>query len=772
MVKAIILTVGLALAPAAAAFGQQSALRFGVYDADGEPAAGAVATLLSRSDSTIIDAAIATAEGQVVFPADSLAWRMVDISYPGYASVRIGASEVPDSVRLAVSATELQELVVQGQTLQRATGRFIYDPGSLRRELPNVYEILRFTPMVHFQDGVATIISTGTAKIYINGRDPKMPQAALAEYLRSIPAQEIKRIEIVTNPGSTQRAGDASGIVNIVIEKPDDGLLGSASASTGYDDRFVRARSSVWLGYKRGKFSASGSIAYQRWGNRSKTESDFRYAVPEEKSVSNTTTAYSAIDVLGGSAVAEYAFTPRSTLGASFNVSGASVGEHSEVHTVTSTPAAPAELSAMHVNTRTPWVRPEIGAVLYYTLRTDELGSTLDVMADYSLRKTVTNTDYSSDGSHTWQNTAVSGHGFSFTPKYKWILSNAHRLDAGYDFVTAHMDNKSDFAGQKDDFTYDETVQSAFVQWKSKWSDVFSAEVGIRVENSRIKGLSPDASESFSRTYTDWFPSLSLNFDLPHSQNLSLEFKRRIVRPFYNTLNPFVRWTSSTTCTAGNPDLRPEYPWDVTLYYSFLNGFVLSAHYMYVSENMGDYTFGRGGITVTGWDNFGRIHSFVPSLSYAKTVGIWTVRASTDGIYRNEEATLDGDDISYSHWTWELTFINHFAISKKHNFGAELFYRAMSPWQALGRKTKWKNQLSVGLSKGFNSGWYVSLNVSNILNCSNVFHYNSPDYSYDNRSLYNSVGFSLSVSYTFGKYQVNAAEGKGSDKMSGRYSSF
>ena len=135
-------------------------------------------------------------------------------------------------------------------------GRFFYDPSELRDETNDAIGVLERMPLVTFRDNSAKIFGRGEATIYINGRPPRMPRSALMQYLRTVRPANIKKVEVIVNPGASFGSG-VNGIINLIIDNPYEGFLSSTGISARYDEERVSPQISTWLGYSKGKFNMS-----------------------------------------------------------------------------------------------------------------------------------------------------------------------------------------------------------------------------------------------------------------------------------------------------------------------------------------------------------------------------------------------------------------------------------------------------------------------------------------------------------------------------------
>lgn len=749
----------------------QQTVCIGVYDrSDRQPLAGAAVCLTGVADSIIHHAIIADEQGIAVVPADSLNHRRIAIAFPGYVSDTIAGDAVPDSVFLSQKANELNELVVKRQRLTRSAGKFVFDPGELRNEVPNVYEALRYTPLVNLDGNSLRILGKGRTEIYINGRSPGMGKDAVVAYLRSLPAGQIKSIEIITAPGSSQRADGADGIINVIVSNPYEGVIGMASADVRYYSHTVSPGANLWLGYNKGKFSGSVIAVYNRVEQKSKTLADYTYSEPDEKHVHNTDTEHSTTNILNFGATAKYTINRDSRAGVSFN--GTAHNSRERIRSLSSVISGGAEpiLSEMGMDNSTPWSRPIISGLAYYTLYTDSLDSNLDITATFNSSTKTQHTGYTTSGGTSATHSRSDATGYSAKAKYKWNMTKQQQLLFGYEFYRNSIDNTFDYGSQTNIFDYRESVHAAFAQWNAKWSDALSVNIGLRMEHSTISGASPEnAAESFTNRYTDIFPTLSLSWDFTAGHNLSVDIGRSMYRPFYSSLNPFVVWTSETTCRRGNPLQKPEYAWNTSVYYSLPRGFILAILFSRTTDTIYDYTFDDHGVTVSSSANIGNDFTFSPYITFNRTFGRFRLRAETGASFNKFAGGVNGTDLSYSHWDWRANASCRWTASRTHGIYLSVSGAVYSPIKRPGGTYKWKNILSFSAGKSWNCGLDCSFNVYNILGWANNPYYTSADYSYSSRPVYGQQMCSLSLSYTFGKQTVRADNGRRDTTFSNRF---
>jgi outer membrane receptor protein involved in Fe transport len=139
--------------------------------------------------------------------------------------------------------------------------------------------------------------------------------------------------------------------------------------------------------------------------------------------------------------------------------------------------------------------------------------------------------------------------------------------NAVYDSIvygqTIHDYNRSNH------FIYDENINAAYVNFSRPLSKKWNAQAGLRLENTNAKGDQVTTGEKFDRHYTQLFPTLYLQYKANDKNSFVLNYGKRIRRPDYQRLNPFINFLDRYTYQQGNPNLKPQFSHNIELSHSF-----------------------------------------------------------------------------------------------------------------------------------------------------------------------------------------------------------
>ena len=773
-------------------------LRGCVLHSNGEAVVGAVVSCIALPDSTIVGYSVVNENG--VFQINGVGYSrdnlLLEISCLGYEKSYIKPLDDNLVIKLKESVTGLSEVVITAPAsrLQQKPGKYIYKPSPYELESIDSYDLLRYTPLVSVENNTVNILGKGTSSIYINSRKPVMDNASIMETLRSVPADQIEKIEIIMSPNSSHKASTKGGIVNIIMKKnPNQGLTGSTSVGVTYLGEEITPRASLYLGYTKKKFNASANLSYQYYNMYNEKQTTYNYT-DSFIDILNSASSHTTGHFLNSNITLSYDLTQRSTMGTSFHIGGS---ESNNISTTLSSNYYKGTIdkhSKSYSETKNPLKKPEMSFVAYYNLKTDDKGSNLDISSNYSssVNASLGCMQYESGvNSHELvpysrfqQNSTVNSYGYEFKGSYSHFYNNGSSLETGYEFNDSHISNdyvRNDYNGNEyvkneknsNLFEYIENVNAFYFTYDREWNDVISTTVGLRAENTNVKGNQVSSNERFANNYWHLFPKLNLLVDLPNgNHSFSLDISRSIVRPFYNDLNPFKIWTSENTYNKGNIYLRPMIYSDIDFSYTLFQNYIIGTSYCYGSDAFSEYSFlAENNTTVSSVANFGNeqtlsIYCNIEKVLFKK---VWRVSLNATADYENTRGTIGGNDVSYTTWTGTVGIRNIFNLSSKYGIRTTLSYNYNTPSKGIFKEGHHKHLLNVSFSKEFKFGGIISIDAVNLLNYKPAYYFNSESYSYKDTPQTNNISLQIKYTQKFGQSRVRGAQNRSDTNHLGRF---
>lgn len=454
----------------------------------------------------------------------------------------------------------------------------------------SILEMLRKVPLVTV-DGEDNVQVNGSSsfKIHVNGKPNNMMSNNPKEVLKSMPANTIKYIEVITSPGAKYDAEGVGGILNIVTVG--GGFEGYTATFRGNVSN-NGAGAGTYAMVKQGKMTISVNYNYD-YNNSPRSYSDnyrenYEPGARDEKFLESQSSSKSKGNFQHGNLEASYEIDTLRLLTAAFGMYGGSNESDNNGNTVMyrtnhEDVAYRYRTDSRNKNSwysingnidyqRTSRKNKQRMLTLSYKINTQPQTDNsknvyLDIFPDEQkeeLAERLRLENYHSDGkTNTMEQT--------FQVDYTTPIGKLHTIETGakYIFRRNSSDNALyEAAGGSDNYAYNEDrsseyrhlnhILSAYVGYTLKYKD-FSFKPGVRYEQTiqRVKYI-VGPGEDFHTNYSDWVPSVSLGMKIGKTQNLRVGYNMRIWRPGIWNLNPYFNNQDPMSISQGNPDLKSE----------------------------------------------------------------------------------------------------------------------------------------------------------------------------------------------------------------------
>lgn len=589
--KMFILMILLALSISISA---QSVILGRIIDKDSIPIAGATISLLNYTDSTNIAGAISDSEGRFEVLNIELDNYILLFSMVGFKKVYM-PQQVGENTKNELGDIVLEEdsYLLSATTVIGKRPPVKVEPGKTTVNLSsallstdgNILDVLRKLPGVIVQnDGTIILNGKSGVNVLIDDKVIYLSGENLINYLRSIPVESVKDIELISQPSSKYDASGSSGIINIkkkIIKEQGIDLAVSSGLEKG---KYTRGNENLTLNFRQNKLNIYANYSYYwgkdymemsisghyidpttskplelrkdlasdlrrkyrahymkigldydlsdkivvetylslNWLNRNKNDLTISDFFNSDKAHSDSTLTalnspdFSYTNIIGGANVA-YKFSKTGKWGASFDYQLFDQGDDQFLTSSFET----------HIN----------------QVKEDTLSG--KTKGDIKIYSGQTNLSYS------------ISEKFGITAGLKSVFVNIGSKALYKNLVDGNWLYDNDLSSN---FSYDENINAMYFQLNTKWLSRFSTEMGLRLENTYAKSNYCLAVQDtlFSKRYTHLFPSLSVQYQLSENHDLSLIYGRRIVRPNYRSMNPFVEVKDQFLYDRGNPELKPE----------------------------------------------------------------------------------------------------------------------------------------------------------------------------------------------------------------------
>nr|WP_295863968.1 TonB-dependent receptor [uncultured Chitinophaga sp.] len=589
------------------AAGQQFSVSGKVINQTNVPVGFVYAGLL-KPDSTPVAQTMTDTLGHFTLKAPKGVYRLV-IRQFGNTGVdrQIQLDKAMDLGAIGITAlTELQGVTIAGakRLVEQKVDRLVFNVE--RAVMPTggtALDALKATPGVRVQQESVSVVGKGEVLVMVDDRLQRMSQEDLTVFLKSIPADNIKSIEVITAPPAKYEAEGNSGLINIKLKKAKANSW-DATIGAGYTQKTYGGGNLQGLfNYNYGKVALQASLGKSR--QQLLTTSDNRIFYPREwwkeeirnKSESNVLSAGLGLD---------YKLTSGWTTGIKY------LGSFTDKTSVNQPLTTRSNGSTQVVNGYVASAadarnKPAMNALnWYHAFSLDSLGKNLTVDVDFfsyrknddrffsgneldAVKRIVPGTFFSSANSNINTINNFSGKADVSLP-YQWAnisfggkfsYTNTRNDLVVYDHHTGTPVLNTD---QSNVFNYKEYNEALYFSANRKINARWEAQLGLRAEATQTKGYSGNLDQTNTNRYMKLFPTAYVTFVPNENNSLSLNYSRRIRRPDFDYLNPFVVRTSPYFYSEGNPFLKPSYIDNVELSYVKSQKWASSVYYSRVTD--------------------------------------------------------------------------------------------------------------------------------------------------------------------------------------------
>lgn len=784
-----------------------------------QPVEFATVVLLNAQTQKQLTGVVTDEKGAFKFPEVTLGKYDLSFSFIGYRSKTIKGINLtpqkPDyttgNFSIAAESVNLGTVEVVGQqaVMENKIDKFVYNADKdITSSVGNAGDVLQRVPLLAVDgDGNLSLRGSSNIQILINGKTSALFSGGnVSDALKSIPADQIKTVEVITSPSAKYDGEGSAGIVNIITKKKSaEGFTGTISASGGTRSN----NANLSLNYQRGRFGLNfnGGSFYTPPRPSSSTFLREDFLSTGTRTLDQQTEGTSSF------------YGPRGTLGMSYDLNA--------YNSINSTLTFNGFGQASDNTTKALFLDPASGFRQEYTriAEANSLRGGFDWNSDYRHTFKTPEQELSFSFQLTGQNSFTKNsltqagndpnllrnekndnRGINiettFQMDYAHPFSKKVKLETGVKGVLRNID--SDFTYSKfnedskqyvedlqrsDVFLYDQNVLAAYASFNIKLSDKWGLLAGTRYEHTDIAGKYRNQERvPFSSDYDNFLPSITINHILKKpGSSVKLSYSNRIQRPSLRYVNPYIELTDPRDITVGTPLLFPEQTDQLEFTYNtFLKGgTVINAGiftrftdaiiepYTIVVNDVNNIPADQAallnsikpflgqidnGISITTYQNIGKGTTVGFNFFSSVTIKKIQLRGGATVSHYTGEGILAGERVTNSGIVWNGNMNFTLSLPKDLKFEANGFYlsprvgiqgvRSAYTRSSFGlRKEIWKKKGSIGIVvvQPFKRDVTFPTRLE-----SATFRQNS-SYSFAQRS------YGLSFSYRFGKLDFNKA---------------
>ncbi|HTE07400.1 MAG TPA: outer membrane beta-barrel protein, partial [Flavitalea sp.] len=670
---------------------------------------GATVWLYNAQDTMNVRKQATVADGSTKFSSlnpGRYYFRIDALGFESYTSLPLSVDErnrnlFRQVILIKSVSSSLAEVVITAKkpfVVQEPDKTIINVESMLGSPAYNALEILEKTPGISIaSNGDISLNGKTGVMLLINGRTVYMSGTDLMAYLKSLPGGQLDKLELMDNPPARYDAG-GSAIINIKLKRNRvAGLTGNLSSnySQGF---YARTYNSLNLNYQTKKLNFSGTLGYnnetaryRETNQRSILSNDllpssFQQISNFQKVMGNTFQMRTALD---------YNPSSRTTYGLMFNtwydprntLFGSTVISYDANWRPDSSGTGFGRVRDRRYNIEGSF------NILHQLKKGSEFSGDVSYLKFWSNgHQLLNNTTFIPDGSQkTEENFAYDLPGFVKILTGNADYSHGKDKETGWEaglksnFIDNDNDSRyysmageiseTDF-GRSNHFIYKENINSAYLMGRHNLRR-YSFRAGIRLENTNIQGTLVEnpayPSENFTKNYTGLFPSfyVSRKMDSAGKKTLGFSIARRVRRPNYQQLNPFIFYRDNFSYATGNPQLNPQYQYSFELKYQHGQKLGTGLSYGYFNDVIFSTARPEGNIFITAPGNVAKGSLLMLNINASLSFTSWWKFNFNTTAGRMKINTKNNKDVQSTQlYTARFNLINQFSLPD--NWLAEL----------------------------------------------------------------------------------------------------
>ncbi|MGB1312604.1 MAG: TonB-dependent receptor domain-containing protein [Bizionia paragorgiae] len=715
------------------------------------------------------------------------------VSFLGYKSyeheLHISQEQTLPIIVLKEDSETLSEVIITNRkpTLKKEVDRLVFNIENSSLSEGSVLSALKNTPGVLIIDD-AISVKNSTPTVYINGKKIHLSASEITQLLESSTANNIQKIEVITNPPAKYDA-ESGAVINIIMTK---------NLATGY-------RGKYFTNYTQGvypKFTGGLNQFYKK----DKLDFNVNYSYTDSKKDRYN---FETINYYDGNTIDEVWNTEldrdewSKIHNINFNMDYA-IDDNNELSLSSIVLLNPVYDNRVFSDARITDVNNSplynYGSRIISDGQKEHISLDIDYLHSFNNSATLklnshyTNYDYNrtqnvrsdyfdtadvfgSEFPYNFQtafNTANSQNTSIFISKLDFNLPISEQTAVSSGMKVSRTKTESDVlqtnlnsntnatipsGGYSDFYKYDESIASGYLNVETSW-DKWSFSGGLRAEHTVIDGHSLSANTQVTQDYFKLFPTFNLNLNVSENLSLYSNFKRSVERPSYQTLNPFNFFLNDNTIVTGNPTLQPAFTNHLVLGTTLNGNYTFEAYYKKTKDSFYELPIQNNTDNIIVYtpiniDNTQEIgFDFV---TYFNATERWFLYFVASVFNIKNESAIDNNEVTLDQWSTYGALSNDITFLKDRSLNANLSFVYLSRNLQGFRLSETILTSDLSIKKSIlNKKGTVSLAVSDIFNLNDyetTFRFNNQNnrsiIKVDNR--YIKVGFS----YAFGNTTLN-----------------
>lgn len=525
-----------------------------------------------------------------------------------------------DTIKQKENQIEGVTLTARKPTVESKADRTVFNVSNSSILAGNTtWDVLRMTPLVSIDNNDAVKAEGESVTVYINDRKSVFTGKELKEYLKTVPADNLMKIEVITSPSS--RYETAGSVINIVLKKRDDeGMKGSVTFNNRQNAKNSQY-TNLNLNYHKKSFTQTliGSYSDNTYFQRN-TSLNMLYKDNDITQSSNETLGRGKSPSM--SSTSEYELNDKNNIGVILEYYQSKNSSTSDADFLRTRNNDQPE--SYHQDQDVTGRYRTLGTNVFYKYYDKEKNRILDINLGSNYNSQENLNEFLKTYSDNSKVSQLGINSHEQTRNYYIKVDYTQPLGKGGSFeVGGKMDfnnnvipntlsgNNADNLRTNDVFHYEDNINSLYANYSKTFFEKLETRVGVRYEHIDYKMREDVSGKNRKDSYSTLLPNLLLKYSFSNKYDLTLTYNRNLWRPWYSEFNPFLVPTNDGTFSRGNMDLEPNPSHRVYMKLGILKKYFLSARYMYTDKDYWTSLAEENGRLVTLPDNFnGKVQKY------------------------------------------------------------------------------------------------------------------------------------------------------------------
>lgn len=522
---------------------------------------------------------------------------------------------------------DIKEVVITAKkpTVENKVDRTVFNVANSSILAGNTtWDVLRMTPLVSIDNNDAIKAEGETVIVYINDRKSVFTGKQLKEYLKTIPAENLMKIEVITSPSA--RYESAGAVINIVLKKlENEGIKGNVTF-TNTQNRKNSQYSNLNLNYHKKNFTQTFAGGYDNNITVIKSYNENLFFATKSLTKINTEEIEKTKSP-SFSSTSEFEINPKNNIG--FIAEYSHINRNSSSYAIGETYENNIQKNNYIQNQNLDGFNRNLGSNLFYKYYDKEKNKILDIIIGLNYNSVSDTNNFISKLSDTTN------------PSGTKIIANNHNreyyLKIDYSQPIGKSEDRIEFGGkidfknttipydylitpgnqwQNNNFQYLENLNSIYANFSKKFFKKLETRIGIRLENISYKINENGGNTEKTNSYNTLLPDALIKYTFSDNYNISASYRHNIWRPFNSDFNPFLLPSNNGTFFRGNMDLQPNPSDRIAVKFGFYKKYFLSASYWFTNKDYWNTFLIEDGKTITTPQNFdGKVKRYYIFLS-------------------------------------------------------------------------------------------------------------------------------------------------------------